>query len=131
MPPHCLVFVATSGEPSLSFRLKVLPGATIQMRTRLYAYRPGRSGRVSISSRFRAKRNLCGARRFLKNNRSRAWNRYVQKQITDHVATWAAKYGVPEERWLAPSHGIQFFRADGDVTLAKPQNISQRGLIPP
>jgi hypothetical protein len=59
----------------------------------------------------------------------RAWNRYLQKQITDHVATWAAKYGVPEERWLAPSHGLQFFRADGEVTSAKPQNISQRGEL--
>jgi hypothetical protein len=69
--------------------------------------------------------------RRLRNNPSvmRAWNRYVQKQITDHVATWAAKHKVPEERWLAPSHGIQFFRADGEVTLAKPQNISQRGEL--
>ena len=68
--------------------------------------------------------------RRLRDNPSvmRAWNRYVQKQITDHVATWAAKHGVPEERWLAPSHGIQFFR-DGEVTLAKPQNISQRGEL--
>jgi hypothetical protein len=59
----------------------------------------------------------------------RAWNRYLQKQITDHVATWAAKYGVAEERWLAPSHGIQFFRADGEAGSAKPQNVSQRGEL--
>jgi hypothetical protein len=59
----------------------------------------------------------------------RAWNRYLQKQITDHVATWAAKHGVPEERWLAPSHGIQFFRADDEAALVKPQNVSQRGEL--
>lgn len=59
----------------------------------------------------------------------RAWNRFLQKQITDHVASWAAKYGVPEERWLAPAHGIQFFRADGETTSAKPQNISQRAEL--
>jgi hypothetical protein len=69
--------------------------------------------------------------RRLRNNPSvmRAWNRYAQKQITDHVAMWAAKHEVPEERWVAPSRGIQFFRADGEVTLAKPQNISQRGEL--
>jgi hypothetical protein len=59
----------------------------------------------------------------------RAWNRYLQKQITDHVAAWAAKHGVAEERWIAPSHGIQFFRADGGAASAKPQNISQRAEL--
>lgn len=29
----------------------------------------------------------------------RAWNRFLQKQITDHVAAWAAANGVSEERW--------------------------------
>jgi hypothetical protein len=27
------------------------------------------------------------------------WNRYLQKQITDRVAAWAAKNGVSEDRW--------------------------------
>jgi len=29
----------------------------------------------------------------------RAWNRYLQKQVTDRVAAWAAANNVPEERW--------------------------------
>lgn len=41
----------------------------------------------------------------------RAWNRYLQKQITDHVAAWAAANDIPEDRWLAPSRGLDFFRA--------------------
>jgi hypothetical protein len=28
----------------------------------------------------------------------RAWNRYLQKQITDYVATWASANEIPEER---------------------------------
>jgi hypothetical protein len=69
--------------------------------------------------------------RRLRDNQSvmRAWNRYLQKQITDHVAKWAAKYGIPDERWLAPARGIQFFPADGEATFAKPQNISQRAEL--
>jgi hypothetical protein len=59
----------------------------------------------------------------------RAWNRYLQKQITDHVTAWATKHGVAEERWIAPSHGIQFFRVDGEAAAAKPQNISQRAEL--
>jgi hypothetical protein len=59
----------------------------------------------------------------------RAWNHYLQKQITDHVAAWAAKHKVSEERWVASSHNIQFFRADTDVALTKPQNISQRAEL--
>jgi hypothetical protein len=30
-----------------------------------------------------------------------AWNRYLQKQITDFVATWAAVNGVSEDRWCS------------------------------
>jgi hypothetical protein len=59
----------------------------------------------------------------------RSWNRYLQKQITDHVVAWATKHGVAEERWIAPSHAIQFFRADGEAGAAKPQNISQRAEL--
>ena len=59
----------------------------------------------------------------------RAWNRYLQKQITDHVAMWAATNDIPEERWLALSRGIQFFRAAGEAAVARPQNISQRAEL--
>ena len=59
----------------------------------------------------------------------RVWNRYLQKQITDHVATWAANHDLPDERWLAPSRGMQFFRSSGDATPQKPQNISQRAEL--
>jgi hypothetical protein len=58
-----------------------------------------------------------------------AWNHYAQKQITDYVIAWAEKHGLSEERWRAPSRGIQFFRADSEVALAKPQNISQRAEL--
>ncbi len=30
-----------------------------------------------------------------------AWNRYLQKQITDFVAAWAAENGVSEDRWCS------------------------------
>lgn len=30
-----------------------------------------------------------------------AWNRFLQKQITDHVSIWAAANGVSEERWCS------------------------------
>lgn len=56
---------------------------------------------------------------------SRAWNRYLQKQITDHVAEWAAKNGIAEERWIAPAQGLQAFRTSGEA-VSKPQNVSQR-----
>jgi hypothetical protein len=59
----------------------------------------------------------------------RVWNRYLQKQITDYVAAWGAKHGIAEDRWTAPSHVLQFFRADGEAVSAKPQNVSQRGEL--
>lgn len=59
----------------------------------------------------------------------RAWNRYLQKQITDHVAAWAAANDIPEERWLATSRGIQIFRAAGEAAVPRPQNISQRAEL--
>jgi hypothetical protein len=59
----------------------------------------------------------------------RAWNRYLQKQITDCVAAWATNHGIPEERWLAPARRIQFFRGEVEAASAKPQNISQRAEV--
>jgi hypothetical protein len=38
----------------------------------------------------------------------RAWNRYLQKQITDRVAVWATANNVPEDRWCS---GV--LRSDG------------------
>jgi hypothetical protein len=59
----------------------------------------------------------------------RAWNRYLQKQITDCVATWASANEIPEERWLAGAQGIQVLRSISDATLSKSQNISQRAEL--
>jgi hypothetical protein len=59
---------------------------------------------------------------------SRAWNRYLQKQITDYVAEWAARNGVAEERWIAPSQGSPAFRGAGDVS-SRPPNVSQRAEL--
>jgi hypothetical protein len=70
------------------------------------------------------------ARRLRENpSVARAWNRYLQKQITDYVAGWAMAHGIPEERWLAPGRGIQFFRSEGEAAVAKSQNISQRAEL--
>jgi hypothetical protein len=67
------------------------------------------------------------ARRLRENpSVTRGWNRFLQKQITDYVAGWATAHGIPEDRWLAPARGIQFFRGDGEAVTDKPQNISQR-----
>jgi hypothetical protein len=59
---------------------------------------------------------------------SRSWNRYLQKQITDYVAEWAARNGVAEERWIAPSQGIPAFRGARDAP-SKPPNVSQRAEL--
>lgn len=69
------------------------------------------------------------ARRLRENpSVTRAWNHYLQKQITDCVATWAKVHGIPEERWLA-ARRIQFFRSEGEAVTAKPQNISRRAEL--
>ena len=59
---------------------------------------------------------------------SRAWNRYLQKQITDHVTKWAENNGIAEERWMAPAQGLQASRALGDA-VSNPPNISQRAEL--
>ena len=70
------------------------------------------------------------ARRLRENpSVTRAWNRYLQKQITDYAAGWATAHGIPEERWLAPARGMQFFRSEGEAAGGKPQNISQRAEL--
>jgi hypothetical protein len=57
-----------------------------------------------------------------------AWNRYLQKQITDHVAAWAASQDVPEERWRGDRVRANSSSAC-DGALAKPQSISQRAEL--
>lgn len=60
----------------------------------------------------------------------KAWNRYLQKQITEHVANWAAANGVPEERWLAlHRQGLGFSREDQGSTPARPTHVSQRAEL--
>jgi hypothetical protein len=59
---------------------------------------------------------------------ARAWNRYLQKQITDHVTEWAGRNGVAEERWIAPAQGLQGYRTSAEG-VSKPQNISQRAEL--
>ena len=59
---------------------------------------------------------------------ARAWNRYLQKQITDHVTEWAGKNGVAEERWIAPAQSLPGFRSSS-ARVSQPQNISQRAEL--
>lgn len=60
----------------------------------------------------------------------RAWNRFLQKQITDHVAEWAARHRIPEERWRAASRGIQYSGVARESSVSPiPQNISQRAAL--
>lgn len=59
----------------------------------------------------------------------RAWNRYLQKQITDHVEAWAAANNIREETWLAPVRGPEFFRAAGEAAAPRPPNVSQRAEL--
>jgi hypothetical protein len=59
---------------------------------------------------------------------TRAWNRYLQKLVTDCVSAWAAARNIPPERW---SGGASRTRIDGSLTeaISKPQNISQRAEL--
>ncbi|HWD00837.1 MAG TPA: hypothetical protein VG456_28975 [Candidatus Sulfopaludibacter sp.] len=55
-----------------------------------------------------------------------AWNRYLQKQITDHVAKWAEENHVSEERWRGASlNGL----AEASPDTGRPQSISQRAEL--
>ena len=59
---------------------------------------------------------------------ARTWNRYLQKQLTDHVTEWAGKNGVAEERWIAPAQSLHGFRSSAE-RVSKPQNISLRAEL--
>ena len=55
---------------------------------------------------------------------ARAWNQYLQKQITNRVKAWASKNEVPQERWIASARGTHINAGD-----TKPQNLSQRAEL--
>lgn len=59
----------------------------------------------------------------------RAWNRFLQKQITDYVADWATANTIPKERWLAPSRRIEFTGAAREASVPQPPNISHRAEL--
>lgn len=58
----------------------------------------------------------------------RAWNRFVQKLITDHVSAWAMANHVPEECWSA---GKQPAFASGGTESSSPkaQTIGPRAEL--
>jgi hypothetical protein len=56
-----------------------------------------------------------------------AWNRYLQKQITDSVAAWAMENGVPEERWCSGTS--RNFAGPKEPGLNRTQSISQRAEL--
>jgi hypothetical protein len=58
-----------------------------------------------------------------------AWNRYLQKLVTDRAVAWATAHNIPAERWRG---GARFqTRIDGSLTEAasQPQSISQRAEL--
>ena len=59
---------------------------------------------------------------------SKAWNRYVQKLITDQVVAWAAANNIPAERWSGAASRSSI---DGALTETgdRPQSISQRAEL--
>ncbi len=59
----------------------------------------------------------------------RVWNRFLQKQIIDHVATWAVANGVPRERWQAPPRQIELFRTAGEPPISGVPSLSQRAEL--
>ena len=59
----------------------------------------------------------------------RAWNRYVQKLITDYVSAWAAANNIPEECWSAGQQQVHHIAGGTEVSSSKVQNISQRAEL--
>jgi hypothetical protein len=53
----------------------------------------------------------------------KAWNRYLQKKITDHVMAWAQENNVPEDRWS----GGMLRSHDGSTKSASPENAHPVG----
>ena len=69
------------------------------------------------------------ARRLRENpSVSKAWNRYLQKLITDQVVAWATVNSIPPERWSGGASRTSI----GDIltgTGDRPQNISPRAEL--
>jgi len=57
-----------------------------------------------------------------------AWNRYLQKLITDHVAAWAVAQNIPSERWNAGSGRTRVGGQTSELVSSTP-NISQRAEL--
>jgi hypothetical protein len=57
-----------------------------------------------------------------------AWNRYLQKQITDYVGTWAAANNVSEDRWCSGTSRSDH-RAGTELVPAKAHSIGQRSEL--
>lgn len=57
-----------------------------------------------------------------------AWNRYLQKLITDHVAAWATEHGIPPERWSAGAIRTRMDSSERE-TGPQAQTISQRAEL--
>lgn len=57
-----------------------------------------------------------------------AWNRYLQKRVTDRVAQWAAHHGVSEERWCG-SESRPFDGRPKEAPQAKTRSIGQRAEL--
>jgi hypothetical protein len=59
----------------------------------------------------------------------RAWNRFVQKLITDHVSAWSHANNVPEECWSAGKQTSFTGSGGTDGSASKVQNIGQRAEL--
>ena len=69
------------------------------------------------------------ARRLRENpNVMHAWNRFLQKQITDLVAAWATTNGVPEERWCSGTSRSDEGQAK-EAMPTKTHSIGQRAEL--
>jgi hypothetical protein len=58
-----------------------------------------------------------------------AWNRYLQKKITDRIAEWAQHHGVPEDRWRGVSSKWLGGVSQRDGLRLNAQPIGQRAEL--
>jgi hypothetical protein len=69
------------------------------------------------------------ARRLRENpSLMRAWNRFAQKLITDHISAWAIANNVPEECWSAGKQS-PYTTSSTDGAASKVQTVSQRSEL--
>jgi hypothetical protein len=57
-----------------------------------------------------------------------SWNRYLQKQVTDKVAEWAAANGISEDRWCSGTSRADESSAQESMPL-KTHSIGQRAEL--